>query len=148
MFGLAATAARIGSASPSAVAASGSGSAEPAPGAESRVGGASERAGRDPNLTMRPLSPSGPYSASIIAPGTLDTKGGPMVNRHGQALNAARAPIPGVYAVGNCAGSPTARGYWGAGATLGPIVTLAWLAGRHAAGGGDRDSSAAGALTA
>ncbi len=137
MYELAVNAARLGSASPSVVAAA---PPEPASPASSPGRAAGERLhGRRPNRTMRPISGDGPYSASIIAPGTLDTKGGPMVNRHGQVLDHGGKPIAGLYAVGNCAGSPTARAYWGAGATLGPIVTLAWLAGRHAAGGAHAD---------
>ena len=85
------------------------------------------------NPTMAPLSPSGPYYASILAAGTLDTKGGPQVDRHGRVLRADGSPITGLYAVGNCAGSATGQAYWGAGGTLGPAITLAFLAGRHAA---------------
>ena len=55
-----------------------------------------------------------------------------MTNRDGQVLDEAGRPIPGLYAVGNCAASPSAHGYWGAGATLGPMIAFAWLAGRHA----------------
>lgn len=85
------------------------------------------------NPTMAPLAATGPYFASILGPGTLDTKGGPMTNRDGQVLDEGGRPIAGLYAVGNCAASPSAHGYWGAGATLGPMITFAWLAGQHAA---------------
>ena len=86
------------------------------------------------NPTMAPLSATGPYCATILAAGTLDTKGGPRVDRHGRVLRPDATPIAGLYAVGNCAGSPTGHAYWGAGATLGPMITYAWLAGQHAAG--------------
>lgn len=85
------------------------------------------------NPTMAPLSPSGPYYASILAAGTLDTKGGPRIDRNGRVLRADGSPISGLYAVGNCAASPTGQAYWGAGGTLGPAITIAFLAGRHAA---------------
>jgi hypothetical protein len=39
--------------------------------------------------------------------------------------------IPGLYGVGNCVSSASAEAYWGAGGTLGPIITYGWLAGRH-----------------
>ena len=91
------------------------------------------------NPTMHPLAESGPYYAAILAPGTLDTKGGPMTDKHGRMLDSDGEPIPGAYAVGNFAASPTAHSYWGAGATLGPIVTFAWLAGQHAANSYVRD---------
>jgi succinate dehydrogenase/fumarate reductase flavoprotein subunit len=85
------------------------------------------------NPTMAPLSPSGPYYAAILAAGTLDTKGGPRVDRNGRVLRADESPIAGLYAVGNCAGGATGQAYWGAGGTLGPGITMAFLAGRHAA---------------
>jgi 3-oxosteroid 1-dehydrogenase len=84
------------------------------------------------NPTMAPLAATGPYYAALIVPGTLDTKGGPKVDRHGRVLGQQAIPISGLYAVGNCAGSPTGQAYWGAGGTLGPMITLAFLAGRHA----------------
>jgi succinate dehydrogenase/fumarate reductase flavoprotein subunit len=84
------------------------------------------------NPTMAPLAGEGPYYATILAAGTLDTKGGPRADRHGRVLRHGGEPIDGLYAVGNCAASPTGQAYWGAGATLGPMVTYAWLAGSHA----------------
>jgi predicted oxidoreductase len=82
---------------------------------------------------MAPLADHGPYYSALLVAGTLDTKGGPRVDRHGRVLRPDGQPIVGLYAVGNCAGSPTGVAYWGAGGTLGPMVTYAWLAGRHAA---------------
>ncbi|KXF56443.1 hypothetical protein AXA44_34430 [Rhodococcus sp. SC4] len=82
-----------------------------------------------PNPTMRPLSETGPYYAAIMGPGTLDTKGGPRVDRQGRVLSVSGRPIPGLFAVGNCAGSPSGQAYWAAGGTIGPILTYAYLAG-------------------
>jgi succinate dehydrogenase/fumarate reductase flavoprotein subunit len=93
------------------------------------------RPGADRNRTMVPLSSQGPYFATILVPGTLDTKGGPKVNRDGQVLDHAGVAIPGLYGVGNCVASPSARAYWAGGGTLGPILTFGWLAGAHAATG-------------
>lgn len=84
------------------------------------------------NPTMAPLSASGPYYAALLVAGTLDTKGGPSVDPHGRVLRNDGTTVTGLYAVGNCAGSPTGQAYWGAGGTLGPMITLAFLAGRHA----------------
>jgi hypothetical protein len=81
--------------------------------------------------TFAPLSEEGPYYAALLVPGTLDTKGGPKTNSNGQVLDHSGEPIPGLYAVGNCAASPSAHAYWGAGGTLGPMITYAWLAGQH-----------------
>ncbi|MEV5072766.1 FAD-dependent oxidoreductase [Microbacterium sp. LMI12-1-1.1] len=83
--------------------------------------------------TFAPLTPEGPYYAALLVPGTLDTKGGPKTNPSGQVLDHAGDPISGLYAVGNCAASPSAHAYWGAGGTLGPMITFAWLAGQHIA---------------
>ncbi|HUG49065.1 MAG TPA: FAD-dependent oxidoreductase [Candidatus Limnocylindria bacterium] len=81
-----------------------------------------------PNVTMYPISESGPYYAALVAGGTLDTKGGPKTNRHGQVVNDQDEPIPGLYGVGNCVASASAQAYWAGGATLGPILAFAYLA--------------------
>jgi cytochrome P450 len=88
-----------------------------------------------PNPTMYPLADAGPYYAAIHAPGTLDTKGGPATDPHGRVLREDGSVIAGLYAVGNCAASASARGYLGPGITIGPLITFGWLAGQHAAGG-------------
>ena len=75
------------------------------------------------------------HYVKILAAGTLDTKGGPRVDRHGRVLRPDGTPIAGPYAVGNCAGSPTGHAYWGAGGTLGPMITYAFLAAWRRAGG-------------
>jgi 3-oxosteroid 1-dehydrogenase len=91
------------------------------------------RPGADANPTMVPLSEVGPYFATILVPGTLDTKGGPKVDRHGRVLTHTGGVVAGLYGVGNCVASPSARAYWAGGGTLGPILTFGWLAGTHAA---------------
>jgi 3-oxosteroid 1-dehydrogenase len=85
------------------------------------------------NPTMYPISDQGPYYAAIVCAGTLDTKGGPVTNTDGQVLNADGEPIPGLYAVGNCAANASAQAYWAGGGTIGPYFTFGFLAGRHAA---------------
>jgi succinate dehydrogenase/fumarate reductase flavoprotein subunit len=85
------------------------------------------------NATMYPISDNGPYYATIVVAGTLDTKGGPRTNTNGQVLGNEGEPIPGLYGVGNCVASPSAQGYWAGGGTLGPILTFGYLAGEHAA---------------
>jgi len=86
-----------------------------------------------PNPYMMPLADTGPYYCIILAPGTLDTKGGPVTTANGQVVDARSQPIRGMYAVGNAAASPSGQSYWGAGGTLGPALTFGWLAGEHAA---------------
>jgi 3-oxosteroid 1-dehydrogenase len=85
-----------------------------------------------PNGLMFPLADKGPYYATILAPGTLDTKGGPRVNTAGQVLGADEQPVPGLYAVGNASAAPTGQGYISGGMTFGPIITFSYLA-AHAA---------------
>ena len=85
------------------------------------------------NPTMYPISEDGPYYATILVAGSLDTKGGPRTNTNGQVLNLIGEPVPGLYGVGNCVASASAQGYWAGGGTLGPIITFGYLAAEHAA---------------
>ena len=82
---------------------------------------------------MAPISETGPYYAIILAPGTLDTKGGPVTDTIGRVLDVKDGVIPGLYASGNCAASLSGQAYWGAGGTLGPAITFGFLAGQDAA---------------
>jgi succinate dehydrogenase/fumarate reductase flavoprotein subunit len=75
-----------------------------------------------------------PYFALPVQSGGLGTKGGPRIDPDARVLDLDAQPIPGLYAVGNVAGSPFGMTYGGAGGTLGPAMVFAWLAGRHAAG--------------
>lgn len=85
-----------------------------------------------PNPTMYPISREGPFYAALLTGGNLDTKGGPVTNPDGQVLNHTGQPIAGLYGVGNCVASASARAYWAGGATLGPILAYAYLAANSA----------------
>jgi len=80
------------------------------------------------NPTMYPISSDGPYYATLMTGGNLDTKGGPATNANGQVLDAVGKPIPGLYGAGNCVASASGRAYWAGGATLGPFIAFAYLA--------------------
>jgi 3-oxosteroid 1-dehydrogenase len=86
-----------------------------------------------PNHFMAPISDKGPYYAFILGAAAFDTKGGPVNNEHGQVVSVHDKPIPGLYAAGNCAASPSGKAYFGGGATLGLAITFGYLAGEHAA---------------
>jgi 3-oxosteroid 1-dehydrogenase len=88
-----------------------------------------------PNRFMYPISDTGPYHATIIIGTAFETSCGPRTDVFGRVVSAGGAPIPGLYAVGNCAASIFGRGYPGSGATLGPAVVFGSRAGQHAAAG-------------
>lgn len=81
--------------------------------------------------TLGPLEDA-PFYALELTIGTLGTKGGPKVDPHARVIDLSGTPIPGLYAAGNVS-SPTGAAYGGPGGTLGPNMTFAWLAARHAA---------------
>ena len=82
----------------------------------------------EPNPTMFPISEQGPYYAALLTGGNLDTKGGPKTNVSGQVVDDQDKPVPGLYGVGNCVASASARAYWAGGATIGPILAFSYLA--------------------
>jgi 3-oxosteroid 1-dehydrogenase len=84
------------------------------------------------NPTMYPIADGEPYYAALVCAGTLDTKGGPMTTPDGQVLDVDGEPVPGLYAVGNCAANASAQAYWAGGGTIGPYFTFAYLASEHA----------------
>lgn len=89
--------------------------------------------GEGPNPMMAPLSESGPFHATILGPALIDTAGGPRCTPDGRVLRPDGRPIPGLYAVGNCAATPSGEAYWAGGHTIGFIQCAAFLAGRSVA---------------
>jgi predicted oxidoreductase len=91
----------------------------------------------DPEVTPNPcLAPLAvpPFYAVRVVPGDIGTFAGLRADAQARVLDAAGAPIPGLYAAGNDMASVMGGNYPGGGITLGPAMTFGFIAGRHAAG--------------
>ena len=86
-----------------------------------------------PNPSLGPLQ-CGPYYALEVVNGAFGTCGGVATDGQGRVLDVDGNPLTGLFAAGNTTESPFAAGYPGAGATLGPLMTMAYLAGRTMTG--------------
>lgn len=80
-----------------------------------------------PNPSLGPLD-TGPFYAVQVVPGDLGTKSGLRTDTSGRVLDADGAPIAGLYAAGNTTVSVMGPSYPGAGGTLAPAMTFAFLA--------------------
>lgn len=85
-----------------------------------------------PNPCLAPLS-KGPYYAMRLDAGDIGTKGGLLTNAQAQVVREDGSPIAGLYAIGNCSASVMGTSYPGAGGTLGPAMTFAYVAANHLA---------------
>jgi hypothetical protein len=95
--------------------------------------GGPPRPGNTKNSQMYPFSPTGPYYCILLGGGTLDTKGGPVINTNSQIMHISGKPISGLYGAGNCIASPAGQAYWSGGGTIGPGLTYGYIAGLNAA---------------
>lgn len=86
-----------------------------------------------PNPCLAELAEA-PFYGIQVFPGDIGTKGGLLTNANAQVVDKEGQPIAGLYAIGNSAASPMGRYYPGAGATLGPAMTFAYIAARHLSG--------------
>ncbi|RAN73298.1 FAD-binding dehydrogenase [Bacillus sp. SRB_336] len=86
-----------------------------------------------PNPSLGPLQ-CGPYYALKVVNGAFGTNGGIATDGRARVLDVDGRPIDGLFAAGNATESAYAAGYPGAGATLGPLMTMGYLAGRTIAG--------------
>jgi 3-oxosteroid 1-dehydrogenase len=89
-----------------------------------------------------------PFYAIDVFPGDLGTKGGLVTDERARVLDASGAPIPGLYATGNCSASVMGASYPGAGGTIGPAMTFAYIAARHAIASASEKPEAAAATAA
>jgi len=87
-----------------------------------------------PNPCLAPIEKP-PFYALDALPGELGTKGGLRTDARARVLTESGEVIPGLYAAGNCAASVMGRSYPGAGATIGPATTFAYIAASDAMGG-------------
>ncbi|WP_315834271.1 FAD-dependent oxidoreductase [Bradyrhizobium prioriisuperbiae] len=83
-----------------------------------------------PNPTLAPLAQP-PFYAVRLQPGDIGAARGLVVNEWAQVMRDGR-PITGLYACGNAMNSITGGTYPGPGITLGPAITFAYRAMRHA----------------
>lgn len=88
--------------------------------------------GHHPNASLGQIV-NAPFWGAVVRPGDLGTNGGLKTDEHGRVLNGEDRPISGLYAAGNGSGSPFARSYPGAGATIASAATFGYLTARHAA---------------
>jgi succinate dehydrogenase/fumarate reductase flavoprotein subunit len=100
-------------------------------------GNAYDRANGDaahaPNPCLGPIEKP-PFYAVRVEPTPLGTSLGLLTDEHARVLNKEGKPVAGLYAVGNDMHSVMGGEYPGAGAQLGPGMTFAYLAVRHALG--------------
>jgi len=80
-----------------------------------------------PNPCMAPIV-NGPFYAIRIVIGEIGTFAGLATNAECQVIDQHQKAIEGLYAVGNDAASIMGGNYPGAGITLGPAVTLGYVA--------------------
>jgi 3-oxosteroid 1-dehydrogenase len=85
-----------------------------------------------PNSCMGPLT-TGPYYAIRLDAGEIGTKGGLWTDERARVLREDGSVIAGLYATGNCSAAVMGKTYAGAGSTLGPAMTFAYLAVRDIA---------------
>ena len=86
-----------------------------------------------PNPSLGPIEKP-PFYGIRTYPGELGTKGGLLVDERARVLKENGEVIPGLYATGNCSASVMGRSYPGAGSTIGPANTFAYIAALDAVG--------------
>jgi succinate dehydrogenase/fumarate reductase flavoprotein subunit len=101
-----------------------------------RVHGAAHERGPNPNVA--PIEEA-PFYALRIIPGDIGTFAGLKTDEYARVLNERNEVIPNLYAVGNDMASVMRGTYPGAGITIGPAMTVGYVAAKHLAGHGADD---------
>ncbi|HBO3620493.1 FAD-dependent oxidoreductase [Pseudomonas aeruginosa] len=83
-----------------------------------------------PNPCLAPLLKA-PFYAVRVDAGDIGTKGGLLTDIHARVLHEDGGVIDGLYAIGNSSASMMGSAYPGAGSTIGPAMTFAFLAAEH-----------------
>ncbi|MDE2618806.1 MAG: FAD-binding protein, partial [Sphingomonadales bacterium] len=87
-----------------------------------------------PNPNLGPVE-QGPFYAVKIVPGDIGNFAGIRTDADARVVRRDGRPIAGLYACGNDALNFISGGYAGAGGTLGPGMTLGYIAGKRLAEG-------------
>lgn len=86
-----------------------------------------------PNPTLGPIA-TAPFYAVKLTPGDIGAATGLVIDEDAQVLGEGDRPIGRLYACGNEANSIMGGTYPGPGITIGPAITFAFRAVRHALG--------------
>jgi len=86
-----------------------------------------------PNPTLGPIATAPFYAVKLIV-GDIGASTGLVINANAQVLGEGDQPIAGLYACGNEANSMMGGTYPGPGITVGPAITFAYRAVKHALG--------------
>jgi 3-oxosteroid 1-dehydrogenase len=89
--------------------------------------------GNHPNPSLGTLEKP-PFYAVPMHAGAIATRGGLRVDARARVLSVRGAPIPGLYAAGNCSNASASGAYCGPGATIGAAMTFGFLAAREVVG--------------
>lgn len=97
----------------------------------------------DPTLSNPNLAEikKAPFYALRLYPGDIGTKGGLVVDEYARVIKENGEPIEGLYASGNCSASIMGETYPGPGATIGPGMTLSFVATAHMANAVTKDEA-------
>jgi 3-oxosteroid 1-dehydrogenase len=80
-----------------------------------------------PNSCLGPVKKA-PFYAVRLDAGEIGTKGGLLTDEYARVLHENGSVIGGLYAIGNCSSAVMGPTYAGAGSTLGPAMTFAYVA--------------------